>query len=343
MKKLIINKKQVNFFFENSFFEAEVREGFEVSSLMKRAWAAELELLKLVQDICEEHHITYFAEGGTLLGAIRHKGFIPWDDDIDLSMFRDDYDRFVAIVNEKYSDKYTISGFCQTEKGMTEQDIDYSSFGPVISKWNYGEYLRRFHNFPFAVRIDIFPMDYVSRDAELLSAQQLVTGSILQTLQNKNELIALGEYERRLLQLEDILNISLKDQPDMEEKLYRYFVQTLSIASRDESDRVALSQFFYTGKEWVYNLEWFQSTVKFTFENIEINVPENWNEVLTQDFGEYMLPVQGGALHEYPFYKNVKEEIEKELCAMGFESEIENYYRNPEKYTYLMLLGELDK
>ena len=62
--------------FNNDFFKKELREGFEISSMMKRAWAAQLEVFHIVADICEKNGIRYFADWGTLLGAVRHKGMI---------------------------------------------------------------------------------------------------------------------------------------------------------------------------------------------------------------------------------------------------------------------------
>ena len=85
--------------FLDSYFEDEVREGFYVPSLMKRAWAAQMELLEVVQNICDKHQIPLYAEWGTLLGAVRHKGRIPWDDDIDMCMLREDYEKFSKIID----------------------------------------------------------------------------------------------------------------------------------------------------------------------------------------------------------------------------------------------------
>ena len=103
--------------FLDSYFEDEVREGFFVPSLMKRAWAAQMEVLSIVQKICDKHGIPLFAEWGTLLGAVRHKGRIPWDDDIDVCMLRADYDRFCQVVDEElpeecwFLDYHRIDGF----------------------------------------------------------------------------------------------------------------------------------------------------------------------------------------------------------------------------------------
>ena len=66
----------------------------------------ELEIMKEIDRICKKHNIEYFAIGGTLLGSIRHKGFIPWDDDIDLGMSSENYDKFLSVVNNELDDKY---------------------------------------------------------------------------------------------------------------------------------------------------------------------------------------------------------------------------------------------
>lgn len=84
--------------FIDSFFEDEVRDGFFVPSEIKRAWAAELEVLSEIDKICKKHNIQYFADWGTLLATVRHEGFIPWDDDLDIVMKRDDYRRFMEIA-----------------------------------------------------------------------------------------------------------------------------------------------------------------------------------------------------------------------------------------------------
>ena len=76
--------------FPREYFIDEVRDGFYVNGLMKRCWAAQLEALNDIAGVCEKYQIRWYADFGTLLGAVRHGGFVPWDDDIDICMFRED-------------------------------------------------------------------------------------------------------------------------------------------------------------------------------------------------------------------------------------------------------------
>ena len=84
--------------FTKDFFEDEVRNGFYVPGIMKRCWAASLEILLEFDRICKKHDIAYYIDYGTLLGAKRNGGFIPWDDDIDISLNREDFNRLKEVI-----------------------------------------------------------------------------------------------------------------------------------------------------------------------------------------------------------------------------------------------------
>ena len=95
-------------YFPDNYFEKEIRNGFEVSSMMKRAWAGQIEVLSVIREICERHNILWFADYGTLLGAVRHKGFIPWDDDMDIGMTRDNLNNFIKYAKDELPDEYKL-------------------------------------------------------------------------------------------------------------------------------------------------------------------------------------------------------------------------------------------
>ena len=72
--------------------ETEVRRGYTIPAEMKRVWKVQIDLLKKLLEVCRKHNLHIWAEGGTLLGTVREQGYIPWDDDIDMVMLRDDYE-----------------------------------------------------------------------------------------------------------------------------------------------------------------------------------------------------------------------------------------------------------
>ncbi len=98
----------INFDYDPDFLKAEKRDGENVSEDMKKLWLVELDILNKFIQVCDKYGLIYWAEGGTLLGAARHKGFIPWDDDIDILMFRDDYEKFLDIVLEEFKYPYYV-------------------------------------------------------------------------------------------------------------------------------------------------------------------------------------------------------------------------------------------
>ena len=122
---------------------------------LKKVHEANLDILRAVDEICRKHNITYRIDSGTLLGAVRHKGFIPWDDDMDILMPREDYLRFIQIAEEQLPPDYLF------------QCIENTPWYP----YNFGK-VRAVHtlfrekmtgHLPInhGIYVDVFPMDYV--------------------------------------------------------------------------------------------------------------------------------------------------------------------------------------
>ncbi len=139
------------------FFRDEIRNGFYVPTSIKQAWATELDVLKEIDKICKRYNIKYFADAGTLLGAVRHGGFIPWDDDIDIVMFREDFESFLEKAKDELPEEYTIHDYKQKE--------NYHNFSVKIvngQRINFeSDSLKNHYNFPWLSCVDVFPLDYL--------------------------------------------------------------------------------------------------------------------------------------------------------------------------------------
>lgn len=140
--------------FPREFFYDEVRNGFYIPGIVKRAWAASLEILAVIDKICRKHKIRYYADFGTLLGAVRENNFIAWDDDLDIMMLRDDFERFVKVVKK---------GLPKELKFMAvEVNRDSCSFISAVGlpeiKFNE-DVMKKYHEFPYPASVDIFVVD----------------------------------------------------------------------------------------------------------------------------------------------------------------------------------------
>ena len=99
---MIQSELPISLVLPEDFLNEETRDGFLVTQSTKAIWAIELDLLNEFMHVCEENNLSYYAIGGTLLGAIRHRGFIPWDDDIDIAMKREEYEKLHDTFNSVF-------------------------------------------------------------------------------------------------------------------------------------------------------------------------------------------------------------------------------------------------
>ena len=140
--------------FEPSFFQSEEKEGFHIKPMIKKFWSVQLEVLHQIDIICKRHNISYWADYGTLLGAVRHKGYIPWDDDIDIGMLRADYMRFISYAKtelpEGYDIRYLRCAENSTNTNMVTQILNSDSIHTSP------EFLEKFHGCPYITGVDIF-------------------------------------------------------------------------------------------------------------------------------------------------------------------------------------------
>ncbi len=296
--------------FDDEFFLEEVRCGFTVSAMMKKAWAVELDLADMLLEACSQYDLRIYASWGTLLGAVRHRGFVPWDDDMDFDMPREDYMQLMRLIErgdvltEVYcSSLYTKGTHCQPSAAI----MNYNSvpMPQSISK--------RYYGFPFTAGIDINPMDYVPDDEELANSQFLLYGILYDIGQRFGQLKENGELEERISSAEELCGTKFVRDDTLRQQIWRFSDKVAAIAARGESSyicemgrRVRGQTNYLIPLEWIDEVQWMQ------FENIKVPVPAGYDGILKLNYGEdYMVFKNTGAAHNYPFYKEQQEYLER--------------------------------
>ncbi len=146
-----------------------------------------LELLDEFVRICDENKLTYFLVGGSFLGAVRHHGFIPWDDDIDVGMPRCDYDKFIEIAKDKLDKKYFLDCY------DTNKDY-YLSYAKIKKNGTiFDEVVSHHLNNHKGIFLDVFPLDNVPKKGLGLKIRAIIAMSISDTMAYKNKVKKLKE------------------------------------------------------------------------------------------------------------------------------------------------------
>lgn len=298
--------------FPNSYFEDEIRAGYYVDAKMKSSWAAQLEVLLEIDRICRKYHIQYFAEWGTLLGTVRHGGFIPWDDDMDISMKREDYERFLKIAPGEFPKDYTILNYRNQQEYWDVMSRVLNAEFVCLDP----EFLDQYHNCPYASGVDIFPLDYVPRDKkdEQLQRDLIDMVKCVADLWGQGQLSG-EELESWLTHIEVVCRQKIDRKGDLKIQLYKIVCALYALYSEEESDEVALMAKYLEVGGHIYPKECYADTIRMPFDCVTIPVPIGYDDILQKKYGDYMKNVRKGGSHDYPSY----EKQEKYLIEHGVE------------------------
>lgn len=276
----------------------------------------QLEMLKDLQQICDKYDLQYFAVFGTALGAVRHGGFIPWDDDIDVGMLRKDYDIFIRVVEKEMGDKYQI---------MTPE-ID-KNYACCVTKFQrkgtkFISYFSDKLDCEQCIFIDIFPFDYIAKTKKKAKRQQLITlffDRLIYLCGSAHPIIPYTGVKYYLAAgicwcthyITKLFHLSPKI-------IYQAFVKQCTKNNMQNTDRVTS---FGDGSSLKYH-----STVskmfplkEIPFENMTIKVMNNNDEHLRRTYGDYMtLPPVEQRVNHAPYiieFGNIEEKGTKKNNA----------------------------
>ncbi len=267
-----------------------------------------LNTFKAFITFCEDYDVHFFASCGTAIGAVRHKGMIPWDDDIDVYMIRDQYEKFLSLRHKLINSGYEI------------KDIETPNYNHAFAKFcdaNTTIWEKSSYKFVIGVWIDIFPLDYIDGsysdiDKQLVPIQK-AWSKYLCTTRTIN-----------IQYLKDLFNdYGIKAIPRL---LFHLFAKAFysqeekrealksTIKMTNQSGGPYLICYFHTypTEREVFNVEWFSKSINVEFEGFSIPIAIGYDMYLRKMYGDYMQlpPVEKRISHHNYFYVNLEKRVD---------------------------------
>ncbi|MBR3299595.1 MAG: LicD family protein [Clostridia bacterium] len=250
----------------------------------------ELDIMRKVLDICDRHDLKYFMLGGTLLGAIRHKGFIPWDDDMDIGMPRPDYEKFIRIAAEELKAPYQLHAI-QNEK----LKLDYYYYYARVE--NTDVMLERQGTLKYNMIpawVDIFPLD--GAPSKPLEMRKWFTDI---EKRSKWFLRAQASYYARSMERRDPKSIKAKimrivvsmklDRLISTKHTWKKLDEVVRRYNYDECAYLANCLGYWAEREYFHKMIYGEGKM-YQFEDLQLRGPEDYDFVLKQMYMDYMTP-----------------------------------------------------
>ncbi|MCR4960923.1 MAG: LicD family protein [Lachnospiraceae bacterium] len=293
---------------ENSYFEDEIREGFFIPGMVKRCWALQMDILGQVDAVCKRHGIKWFADYGTLIGAARHHGFIPWDDDLDIAMIREDYDRFLEVAAAELPEGYRILNVF--EEG------EYENFVTRIvndSQIDYSEkHLENNEGFPYVCGIDLFPLEHLYDDEEKEEERRRRAKSLIELAESVKGRKNVDRF-KVIESIKQCCKTKIDHNLSTDQMLLLAITEVFRECVDADSMYLAAMFFWVRYKQQKFRASYFETVIRLPFEDGYMNVPAGYAENLELEYRDWYKVRRGGGAHDYPFYRDQEEILEAHL------------------------------
>ena len=260
------------------FLEDEVRCGYEVTGKLKKIWAVQLDLVSELKRVCDKYGLKFMLAYGTLIGAVRHKGFIPWDDDFDVWIRRADFEKLLAISDREFSYPYFLQHAMSDRKFFFPYArLRNSETTGIISKQGTPEYNN-------GIYVDVYVVDGYTDSNFLYGLQTIIRDFTLKLITLAFE----GHKCRSLFERFCICFAKAIATVLSFERRYRLYRWTLSLFNKSASRVGPRYRIHPKAKSWWIESEVFNDLIDLPYENLQLPCPRNADAHLARMYGEYM-------------------------------------------------------
>ncbi len=267
---------------------------------LRKLQEVELSLLEKFKEICKKYDLTYYAACGTLLGAVRHKGFIPWDDDMDLLLPWQDYLRLLEIAPRECEHPFFFQSIYTERDAMANASRLRRSDTTGFTKWEY-ENVGPCYN--LGVFIDIFPLFFVPDTIEERAAQKekvmhawrCIHGHDAYVQQKRGGFVN-KQYESYIPEFKRLCEIKGLSIDNDITWLKEQYLKACVWNKRTKEVGTTSSRCHKPTLMW--DAKWFDRVVELPFENTTIICPAEYEKVLEKSYGNWRTPVRGSSDHE---------------------------------------------
>ena len=245
---------------------------------LKHLQKTQLIILKQFIKICEENNITYFIYGGSLLGTIRHEGFIPWDDDIDVILFREDYEKLNKILSTKIDEKYNFLN-------VFNEETYHHTWAQLTLKNTLLEYWWANQvDYDTNIYIDIFILENIPNNKFKRFVHKWTCFALNQlTMYSYFKYDNPSKFKKIIQQsIYYLIKISPVSPNTIKKKCFKKFSKYANESCNQVCDFPAICQMPVSNKT-----DWLPAK-KAKFEDLEVNIPNNYDKILTRIYGDYM-------------------------------------------------------
>ncbi len=297
------------------FFKEENRCDYLVTKEIKELWAIQIDLLEELKRVCKKYDLEYFADSGTLIGAVRHQGYIPWDDDIDIVMKRSDYNKLIEIAPREFENPYFLQS-AHSEIFPRGYARLRNSNTTVLTRYDFGK------NINHGIFIDIFPLDNIPDNESVKRKwiQKIIIISKVLSAGCPGDFVTDVRWHTKIKgNIKRVISRIIVKVIGYE-NLIKMYEELCSKYNEINTKKISYVAYSKGKAKHIWDRDGFKFGHVVNFEFTDINIPDGYDDRLKVEYSDYMKIVRASNTHgsiifdtRTPYVEYMKKHTEAEL------------------------------